>query len=99
MRSIPPKGSIPDSIRNDRARSRMTTSTRGADQGHPIKTKPKPVSKMDKGTLEQMLTVAESLFPEMQEVVRVDPSDDNLKRLDDLSGKITQIKAQIVDRD
>lgn len=96
MRSIPPTGSIPNSVRQRRlggnSRAMLSSSQ------YSIKRRTPHYTRMSTGTLEKMLAEALDRNAKLTEVVRANPDNDNLERLSKLDGVIQQLKRQIASR-
>ena len=87
--NIPPKGSIPSSIK------KKATVVEAIEKRYQVKRYMPEFKRMRIGTLERMLVDAQSLESEMLCVMGLDASDENLARLDKLQYTIHQLKVQI----
>jgi len=88
IRIIPLGGSIPPNIRE--GGSKPTTSSGG---------NPKPKYKtLSTKHLEGLLSRATELNSQLMEVVKIDPGDENIARLDKMEHIIQQLKVQIKTR-
>ena len=103
MSIIPLKGSIPDSIRNNGDGNGRAAIGRVANETgfrvEDYKSKPKThYSNMKTGTLDKMLADAILLHDQVQELLNVDPSNENLDRFGKLAELVNQLRLQIAGR-
>jgi len=101
MSIIPPKGSIPGSVRNN-GNGRAAIGRVASKPGFRVENyqnKPKThYSNMKTGALDKMLADAILLHDQVQELIKVDPSNENLDRFGKLAELVNQLRLQIAGR-
>lgn len=99
MRSIPPKGSIPQNIKKrSEMRQRQQIELEDIETRYKLKRYMPHYNRMHTKTLERLLSDAKELESKLITMIKLDPSDEMLEKLDKVQRVISQLNVQIHNR-